>query len=84
MGVARGGLNLRVTEQLVDHWKAFAEGQSAGRKGVTEVMDSDIVELRAGADAAARGAEDRSDGRPASCRRSPTGCSLFERFKLAA
>ena len=40
MRVSRGGLHLAVVEQLADHRQALAEGQSAGRKLVTNVTGS--------------------------------------------
>ena len=43
---------MRVTEKLSDHRKSFAEGETHGRKAVTQVMDSNVVEPGPGADAA--------------------------------
>ena len=54
MGVAGGGLNLRVAEQLADHRKASAQSQGSGCRGVAMVMDSNVVEPGQGADAAPR------------------------------
>ena len=34
MGVARGRLHLRMSQELTDHCQAFAEGQGTGREGV--------------------------------------------------
>ena len=52
MRVPRRGLDLGVTEQLADHRKTLSEGQSPRGKAVTQVMDSHVVEVRSGADAA--------------------------------
>ena len=38
MGIPRGGLDLRVTEELADHRQALSEGQGAGRKAVPQVF----------------------------------------------
>ena len=54
MGIARGGLDLRVTEQLPDHGQALAEGQGTGCKGVAKVMDTHVVERGARPDTAPR------------------------------
>ncbi len=63
-----------MTEQLPDHGKALAEGQGAGREAVPQVHGCACRRGPHGCGCGARGAEDRSDGRPASCRRSPRGC----------
>ena len=52
MRIARRGLDLGVSEEFPDHRKALSEGQGARRKAVSQVMDSHVVEVRAGADAA--------------------------------
>ena len=52
MRVSSCGLDLGVTQQLPDHRQTLAERQGPGCKAVAQVMDSDVVELRAGADAA--------------------------------
>ena len=54
MRIARRGLDLGVSEQFPDHRKALSEGQSAGREAVTQVMDSHVVKVGSGADAAPR------------------------------
>ena len=44
VGVACGRLDLAVAEELADHRQAFTEGESPGREGVSEVMESYVLE----------------------------------------
>ena len=50
MGVSRGRLDLRVSQQFTDHRQALAERQRAGSERVTEVVNSHPVESGAGSD----------------------------------
>ena len=52
MGVARRGLDVAVPEQLANRQQGLAERQGTGREAVSQVMDSHVVEVRAGAYAA--------------------------------
>ena len=54
MGVAGRRFNVAVPEQLPDHRQGLAERQCAGREGVTQVMNSNIVKTGPGADAPPR------------------------------
>ena len=54
VGVAGGGLDLGVAQQLRDHRQALAEGKGAARVGVAQVVDAHVVEAGAGAHAAPR------------------------------
>ena len=51
MGVAGGGLNLCVTEELADHGQAFADQQTAAGEAVPQIVDAHIVEPRTCPDA---------------------------------
>ena len=53
MSVAGGGLYLGVPEKLPDHGQALAEGQCARRKGMAQVVDPYVLQVRALADAPA-------------------------------
>ena len=44
MGVARGGLHLRMTEQLADHGKAHALTDGVGGEAVAQVVDAHFTE----------------------------------------
>ena len=44
MGIAGGGLDLRVAEQLADHRQAPASGDRRVSEGVAQVMDADILD----------------------------------------
>ena len=52
MSAAGCRLDIAVAEQLADHRKTLSEGQSPRGKAVAQVMDSHVVEVCAGADAA--------------------------------
>ncbi len=41
MGIALGGLNLRMAEELADHRQRHAARNEQGREGVAKVMDAD-------------------------------------------
>ena len=43
MGIAGGGLNLGMANQLPDHRQSLAKRQRTAREGVAEIMDSHIV-----------------------------------------
>ena len=43
VGVAGGGLNLGVTQELADHGQALADQQTATGEGMAQVVDTDIV-----------------------------------------
>ena len=43
VSVARGGLNLRMTEKPADHCQAHALADGEGGKTVSQVMDADIL-----------------------------------------
>ena len=58
MGVARGRLHLRMTEQFPDHRQALAQGQRPRGRRVPEVKNSNILQPSARG-CAARGAGDR-------------------------
>ena len=51
MGVARRGLDLRVAQELADHRQALTRRDSRRRKGVTQVVDTHVLEAGAGTDA---------------------------------
>ena len=51
MGVAGGGLDLSVAEELADHRQALAGGDRRGGKRVAQVVDADILDAGALADA---------------------------------
>ena len=51
VGVARGGLHLRVAEELADHRQALAGGHSGRGKRVAQVVDADVLHPGAGAHA---------------------------------
>ena len=55
MGVARRGLDLRVAEQLADHRQALTRGDCRRREGVAQVVDADVLDAGAGADALPEG-----------------------------
>jgi len=44
MGIAGGGLDLRVAEELPDHRQALASGDRCGSEGVAQFMDADILD----------------------------------------
>ena len=46
MGVACGGLDLRVPKQLSDHRQALAEGQSARGEGVSKIVKVNFLDAR--------------------------------------
>ena len=50
MGVARRRLDIAVTEELADHRQGLAERQRAGRKGVAEVVQANVIESGPGPD----------------------------------
>ena len=52
MRISRGGIDHVVTKQLADHRERLPERQRPGGEGVTQVMDSHVVEVRGVADAA--------------------------------
>jgi len=52
VGVPCSGLNLPVTQQLPDHLKAFFEREGPGHKDVPQVINSHVIEIGSGADAA--------------------------------
>jgi len=43
MGVACGGLNLGVAEELADHRQALAGGDRRGGEGMAQVVDSNVL-----------------------------------------
>lgn len=49
-----GRLYLRMAQQFAGHRKPFSQCQRPGRKGVTRVMDADVVKSRTGADSPPR------------------------------
>lgn len=51
MGIAGGGLNLGVAEQFPDHRQSLAVGHRHRGEGVAQIMDADIVDAGALADA---------------------------------
>ena len=51
VGVARRGLDLRVAQKLADHRQALTRRDSRRRKGVTQVVDTHVLEAGAGTDA---------------------------------
>ena len=51
VGVAGGALDVGMAQELADHGEALAGRQRARRIGVAEVVDADVVEAGAGADA---------------------------------
>ena len=51
VGVAGGGLNLGVTQELADHGQAFADEQSTAGKAMPQIVYSHIVEPRPSPDA---------------------------------
>ena len=52
--ISCGRLHLRVTEQLADHREAFAKGQRTRRRGMSEVVNSYLLEPGPLADAPPR------------------------------
>ena len=50
MGVARRRLDIVVSEQLADHRKGLAERERPGRKAVSEVMQSHVLQIGTGPD----------------------------------
>ena len=52
VSVPRGGLHLRVTEQLPDHREALAQGQRPRSIRMAEVVNSHVLQPGARADAA--------------------------------
>ena len=44
MGIAGSRLDLTVAEEFPDHRQALIEGESPGREGMTQVMNSYILE----------------------------------------
>ena len=44
MGVARGRLDIAVLEQLAGHRQGLAERKCPGRKGMSKVMQPDVIE----------------------------------------
>lgn len=51
MRVARRGLDLRVSEELADHWQPLARGDGRGSKGVARIVDAHVLDAGAGANA---------------------------------
>ena len=51
VSVPRGGLHLRVTEQLANHRQTFADQETAAGEAMTQVVDPHIVEPGARPDA---------------------------------
>lgn len=44
MGIAGSCLNLRVTEELANHWQAFAAKDTIRGEGVPQIMDANVVQ----------------------------------------
>ena len=57
VGVARRGLHLRMAKQLADHGQSLAGCDSGLCKGVAQVVDPDVLDPCAGADALPEGLE---------------------------
>ena len=54
MGVAGSGLDLGVTEEFSDHRQVLADDKAPAGKGMSQVMNADIVEPGGFADPAPR------------------------------
>ena len=59
MGVAGGGLNLCVTDELADHGQAFAYQKTTAGEGVPEVVNSYVLQFGTRAGCGARASADR-------------------------
>ena len=54
VGISGGGLNLCVAEELTDHRQALTGGNRRGGEGMAQVVDSDVFDAGALADAPPR------------------------------
>ena len=66
--VACRGLDLRVAEELADHRQSLTGGDGSRREGVAQVVDADVLEPGAGADALPERLKVGEAACPAGCR----------------
>ena len=57
VGVAGGSLDVGMAQKLADHGEALAGGERARSVAVAEVVNADVVEARAGAEAVPLGGD---------------------------